>query len=322
MAVFIRSAAAISPQNSFNSNRFLDVLIEYNDNRLSCLEPDYRPIIDPKLIRRMGRVIKMSIAAALNCLKDAGITVPDAITSGTAYGCLEDSGIFLTNLVEQDEEPLAPTAFVHSTHNTIAAQIALLTKCHGYNNTFVNGGASFEHALTDALMLLADDGAQNVLVGGTDELTDISYSILKRFCLYKRIPVANLHIFEASTRGTIAGEGAAFFILSNLSSVNNMARLDAVTTFYKPVDVVETAAFIRSFLEEQQLQDADIDLLITGKNGDIKNDALYNQLQQSILKNIPAINYKHLCGEYPTSAAFALWLGANINCPKRAPIVF
>ena len=284
MGIFIKSAAAISPQNTFNVDGFLNELIKYNDNRLTSLEPDYRSLIDPKLIRRMGRVIKMSIATALNCLKQADIIKPDAIITGTAYGCLEDSGTFLTNLVEQDEEPLAPTAFVHSTHNTIAAQIALLTKCHGYNNTFVNGGASFEHALTDALMLLAEDEVQNVLVGGTDELTDISYSILKRFGLYKRLSMSNLCIFDSSTSGTIAGEGAAFFLLSNSESKSNLARLDAVTTFYKPDNVNETGKFIQLFLDEQQIQASAIDLLITGKNGDTKNDSLYNELQLSVLK--------------------------------------
>lgn len=260
----------------------------------------------------MGRIIKMSVAAALNCLNDAGIIIPDAIITGTAYGCLEDSGIFLTSMVELDEEPLAPTAFVHSTHNTIAAQIALLIKCHGYNNTFVNGGASFEHALTDALMLLADNEAQNILVGGMDELTDISYAILSRFGLYKKSAGSNLDIFNSGTPGTIAGEGAAFFVLSNTPSGTDLAKIDAVSTFYKPADITETERFISEFLSQRNLTAADIDLLITGSNGDTKNDILYNRLQQSVFNDIPAICYKHLCGEYPTSAAFALWLGAKI----------
>ena len=322
MGVFIRSAAAVSPQQTFGKTSLFSDFNEYYTNRLTCIEPDYKTLIDPKLIRRMGRIIKMSVAAALNCLNNAGITIPDAIITGTAYGCLEDSGTFLTSMVELDEEPLAPTAFVHSTHNTIAAQIALLIKCQGYNNTFVNGGASFEHALTDALMLLAGNEAQNVLVGGMDELTDISYSILRRFGIFKKSAGLNLDIFNPGTSGTIAGEGAAFFMLSNTPSGADLAKIDGVSTFYKPDDLAETEKFINEFLSQRNLAACDIDLLITGNNGDTKNDSLYNRLQLSVFKDIPAICYKHLCGEYPTSAAFALWLGAKIIKNKAIPVCF
>ena len=37
-----------------------------------------------------------------------------------------------------------------------------------------------------------------------------------------------------------------------------------------------------------------------------------NKLSGNIFQNKLIAGYKHLCGEYPTSAAFALWLAANI----------
>ena len=52
--------------------------------------------------------------------------------------------------------------------------------------------------------------------------------------------------------------------------------------------------------------------MITGKNGDLKNDAVYKQLSSSIFKNKNIANYKHLCGDYATSSSFALWLAANV----------
>jgi hypothetical protein len=56
----------------------------------------------------------------------------------------------------------------------------------------------------------------------------------------------------------------------------------------------------------------DIDLIIAGKNGDTKNDSVFDELQTSLFADKTLIGYKHLCGEYPTSPAFACWLGANI----------
>jgi 3-oxoacyl-[acyl-carrier-protein] synthase II len=322
MKTYIRSAVTISPQKTFNNPLFLKELSEYNDNRLTSIEPDYNEAIDPKLIRRMSRIIKMSVASALACLKDARIVSPDAIITGTAYGCLEDTGIFLTNMVQEDEELVTPIAFVQSTHNTIGAQVALLIKCDRYNNTFVSGGASFENALLDATMLLAENNATNVLVGGMDEITDMSHAVLGRMGLYKRQPISNLNLFNTNSKGTINGEGAAFFLLKNTSSSNDLACIDAVITFYKPKDITEIKEkYIISFLTAQGIDYHDIDLLIFGNNGDAKNDEIYTQLQQSVFNGISSINYKQFCGEYPTSTAFATWLGANIIKSNNIPIV-
>lgn len=319
MPVYIRSAANISPQNTFSTPSFLNEPVEYKDNRLTCIEPAYNTIIDPKLIRRMSRIIKMSVASALTCLKDAEITSPDAIVTGTAYGCLEDTGVFLTNVILHGEEPVTPIAFVQSTHNTIGAQIALLINCNQYNNTFVSGGASFENALTDAIMLLAEANNTNILVGAMDEITDMSHAILSRMGLYKRGPLSNFNLFGSGSKGTIAGEGAAFFVATNKPSVNNLARIDAVATFNAPENIAEIEEYIGSFLAAQSVTRSDIDLLITGHNGDAKNDAIYTRLQRTAFDGIPLVRYKHLCGEYPTSTAFALWMGATIIKTNNIP---
>jgi len=310
--MYIRSTANISPQKTFGNVPFLDEVVVYEGNRLACITPDYKDIIDPKLIRRMSRVIKMGVASAMACLQDAGVTNPDAIITGTAYGCLEDTGIFLSKMVERGEELLTPTSFIQSTHNTIGAQVALLLHCNNYNNTFVNGGSSFECSLLDAQMLLQEGEAQNVLVGGIDEITDISHSILSRFGLYKRGGISNLDLYNANSKGTIAGEGSAFFLLTAEASGNDVAKLDAVTTFYKPGSFAEVENQVESFLQAQGLSMYDISLVVAGNNGDAQNDAVYHYLEGSLFNYCNVTRYKHLCGEYPTSSAFALWYAAQI----------
>jgi 3-oxoacyl-[acyl-carrier-protein] synthase II len=320
MKTYIRGTGNISPQKSFG-HQFLTETIEHTGDRLTCIEPDYKGIIDVKLIRRMSRIIKMGVAAAMECLQESGVTVPDAITTGTAYGCLEDTGVFLTKMVEHNEELLTPTAFIQSTHNTIGAQIALMLQCHNYNNAFVHRGFSFESALLDGILLLAEKEANNVLVGGIDEITNISHSILSRMDLYKREQISNLDLFTKKSKGTIAGEGAAFFLLANEPSGNDYATLDGLHTFYKPTSIQEIEQQITSFLSAQSIGINDIDLILTGRNGDTKNDELYSELQQSVFKNSNTGNYKHLCGEYPTAMAFALWVAANIIKTTIVPTV-
>jgi 3-oxoacyl-[acyl-carrier-protein] synthase II len=312
MKIYIRSSACISPQKTFGNVDFLMEPIEYHETRLHAIEPDYIAFIDPKQIRRMSHIIKMGVAAAKECLSQANIAMPGAIITGTALGCLEDTVLFLTRMIELKEELLPPTAFIQSTHNTVAAQIALMLKCHNYNNTFVHKGISFESALIDATMLLKENETDNILVGGTEELTDISYTILKRLGLYKRWPVSNLSLYNTPSKGTIGGEGAVFFLLTDKPSFDNLAELKDVQTFYKPKDAAGIEQKITAFLSRHNLNINDIDLVITGKNGDLKNDAVYDQFSQSIFKNVALANYKHLSGEYAVSSSFALWLAANI----------
>jgi 3-oxoacyl-(acyl-carrier-protein) synthase len=238
---------------------------------------------------------------------------------GTAYGCLRDTEQFLGSLVEQQEEMLSPTSFIQSTHNTVGAQIALLLQCNSYNNTFVNGGFSFENALLDAVMMLRENEATHVLTGSADELTDISHTILGRFGLYKREPVNSEGLYTTVSRGTIAGEGAAFFLLSAEPSANDLARLEELTTFYGTQTATDIADNIKSFLAEHSLTAADIDLVITGKNGDPTNDAIYNELANTVFTTTQTINYKHFCGEYPTAVSFAVWLAAQIIKTGQAP---
>jgi 3-oxoacyl-[acyl-carrier-protein] synthase II len=273
--VYIRSAACISPRQS---------------------EPDYRALLDPKLIRRMSRIIRMGAVAALTCLKETGLAAPDAIVTGTAYGCLEDTGLFLNSMIERNEELLQPATFIQSTHNTVGAQIALLLQCTGYNNTFVHRGFSFESALLDAILLLADEEATTVLVGGVDEITGTSHALLSRFGLY---------------RHTVAGEGAAFFLLTGEPSENDYARLDGITTFYKPKESGEVKQHVMSLLGSEGLAPTDIDMIITGDNGDERGDRIYREIVGSLFPGKPNLTYKQLSGEYPTSSSFGLWMAAH-----------
>ncbi len=310
--MYIRATGNISPQNSFGHQAFLEEAVSYIGNRLACIEPDYKNFIDAKLIRRMSRIIKMGVAAAMECLLEAEVAKPDAIVTGTAYGCLEDTVSFITKMVEYNEETLTPTAFIQSTHNTIGAQIGLMLQCNNYNNAFVHRGFSFESALLDGMMLLKENEVENVLVGAIDEITNVSHTILNRMGLYKQTATANSALYQTNAKGTIAGEGAAFFLLANQHAENDYAKLDGLHTFYKPNGLADVTTQIEKFLAVQQITADEIDLIILGKNGDATSDKIYDEVVQHIFSKNNKANYKNLCGEYPTSTAFAMWLGANI----------
>jgi hypothetical protein len=318
MKFYIRAATSISPQNTFKQVDFLTEVVEYQQNRLTAIEPDYKAYIDPKVARRMSRMIKMGVSAAQECLNEAGIEMPGAIITGTALGCQEDTVQFLTRLIEFKEDLLPPTPFIQSTHNTVAAQIALMLRCHNYNNTFVHKSISFESALLDGMMLLNEQETDNVLVGGMEEMTDTGFTILTRLGLYKRWPVSNLSLIKKPSKGTVGGEGAAFFVLANEPRNGSRVILKGLTSFYKPAHLEDA---VKSFLVAQELEIGDVDLILTGKNGDLRNDSFYLQLERGLFEHNLTASYKHLCGDYPTSSAFALWLAFKVIETERVPDV-
>lgn len=317
--VYINGTGCISPQNSAQGGPLLAALREYEQVRLATVDPDYKQWIDIKQIRRMSRVVKMGVGAAYLSLEAAGITRPDAIITGTAYGCLDDTGVFLTKMVNQQEEMLTPTAFIQSTHNTVAGQIALMLGCNGYNNTFVHRGFSFENALLDAIMILKESNAGNILVGGLDEITNHSYQLLSRFGIYKKAPVKTMELLKSPDKGTIAGEGAAFFTLGVTKGPGTVAAVSGVSTLYKPLWEGEVIGHIMKFLEDNNCTPADIDLLVTGRNGDIDQDEIYEEIADALFPETAEASFKHLCGEYPTAAAFGVWMANAIMEEQQVP---
>ncbi|MCX6333611.1 MAG: beta-ketoacyl synthase chain length factor [Bacteroidia bacterium] len=312
MEAFINSLSAISPQNTFAEEKLLHEAREYNNVRfLRCVEPQYSTFIDPMASRRMSRIIKMGVCSAIKCLQEAGINNPDAIITGTGMGCVEDTGRFLASIFENEEKLLNPTPFIQSTHNTVGASIALILKCKNYNNTYGHRGFSFESALLDGIMMLQEEEANDILVGALDELTPDLFTITDRLGFWKKDPVNNLHLKDYRSRGSLAGEGTTFFSLSRTKNEKSFARIRSLQTFLKPAGQREI---------EKKLTDTDKpDLVILGINGNPPGDEIYNHLKSGIFVNTPAAYYKHLCGEYDTSSAFALAMAAGIIREQHVP---
>ena len=141
---------------------------------------DIRKYVKPMEARRMGKIMKSSLLSSLEALSQAGIETPDAIITGTTYGCMENSEMLLRQIQEEGEEMLKPTYFMQSTHNTIGSNIAIKTRCHGYNVTYTQGKDSLEWALRDARLLLESGKVKNVLVGCHDESAPVFNSLLEK----------------------------------------------------------------------------------------------------------------------------------------------
>lgn len=148
---------------------------------------EIRDYVKPLEARRMGKIMKSSLLSSLKALNMAGIEKPDAIITGTAMGCLENSEQLLMQLINEGETSLKPTYFMQSTHNTISSNIAIRLGCHGYNITYTQDDESLEWAMRDAKQLLRSGKYKNVLVGCHDETTPLYRQLMERLG-YKNLP--------------------------------------------------------------------------------------------------------------------------------------
>lgn len=319
MKAFINGMGVISPQLTWERRDFLLSPVDYSQNYLQCIEPEYEQLIPAQFLRRMSRILRIGTSAGIRAVREAGVAKPDAIIAGTGYGCLEDTATFLSQISDQQEQALNPTPFMQSTHNTIASQIALILQCMGYNQTYGHGTSSFEHALLDSMMHLSENPSMKILAGGVDEWTPIRHAVESRFSKYRKEMGGTLQLLQSTGRGTVAGEGAAFFVLSGTPGGETMATINGVRTFVDR-DSRALAASVTDFLRESNMNPSDVDLLLTGKNGDhsfdTKMDAVINLFQSSSIGG-----FKHLCGEYSVASSFAVSVAATILQREQVPDV-
>ena len=275
-----------------------------------AIEPDHKDLLPPIQLRRMSKVVKLGVASAKNALLDAGIVNPDTIIMGTGYGCLADTEAFLQKMITQNETLLTPTSFIQSTHNTVSGQVALMLTCHGHNFTYVQRGLSFEFALQESMMWLAENEHLNILTGGIDEMTNHSFEIISRFGAYK----SDTELSKADSKGSIAGEGSNIFIVSTKKSESTYAEIvDLKIGHLKNIEQE-----LLEFLHSNHLHFDDIDTCLIGTNEDVRYDSIIKQNMKA-LTNAIFIEFKKWCGEYPTATSFALALASNLCYTKTIP---
>jgi 3-oxoacyl-[acyl-carrier-protein] synthase II len=85
-------------------------------------------------------------------------------------------------------------------------------------------------------------------------------------------------------------------------------------------DPVPVAERLRWFLDKHLAESEEIDLLLSGENGDRRLLPFYRACESLLPPEVPIARFKHMCGEYPTASAFALWLASRWPAGRALPI--
>ncbi|MFI5152243.1 MAG: beta-ketoacyl synthase chain length factor [Chitinophagales bacterium] len=311
--LFIHETDCISPQHTFPDTD-VETLIESVDNKLYASDLSLQEI-PAALLRRMGKAVKMGVGAALSLIKERKLV--DGIIIGTSQGGMEDCIRFLNQIIDYEEGLLAPSNFVQSTANAIASQLGLLTNNKCYNMTHVHRGLAFENALLDAAMMVDAHPGKTYLLGGVDEISSYNFHIDFLDGWYKKEPISNRNLYESKSSGSLAGEGAAMFLVNGekKSAVASVVGVDMTHS----IDPAFIRGRLKQFLEKQNLQEQDIDLLISGENGDGRMKKFVDSIEPTLDQFATVCRYKHMSGEYPTASSFAMWLACQILQDHKIP---
>ena len=303
--LFLHEFNCVSPQPTFPADS-LEQLNHPVGNKLTAVEPSYEKI-PPGILRRMSKPVRLGIGASLPLLKE-GVKL-NGIVIGTANAGMEDCFYFLKQLIEYNEGLLTPGNFVQSTPNALAAQVAMLHRNNGYNTTHVHLGLAFENALTDALLLTEEHPEDTYLVGAVDDISTYNYNINLSDGWYKDEPPSMDNFYTTDTKGSIPGEGSAMFLVSGLAQ-SALAALKGLETLHS-ADELMVQERTREFLFNSLPAGENIDLLISGENGDNRLAPYYLSCETCISPDAGIVRYKHMSGEYPTASAMALWLACH-----------
>lgn len=316
MGISIDGMGNISPQQTWNDEAALLQAFDYRGNHMYAVEPDYSPWIDSEQSDKLPKLIRMCIGAANIALSEAKVREPDGIITGSGLGCQRA----VESLFSNDAQGDVADPFSRSQYEALGYQVAHFLKCNGYSQVFTQDGFSFEGAMMDALMQLHNQADQKLLVGGADEFTETSNLILSRMGLLRKKIASTLRLFKPLKPGTIQGEGACYFVLSGRLHDRSQAELVNIKVSHQN-NPQRLQDFVEVFIRDNGYIPGEIDLVLTGKSGDKRTDLRFDELCKKSFPSATVGLYKHLCGDYPTASAFALWIAVRILKERHVPEV-
>lgn len=239
-----------------------------------------------KNYRVIDRVGQMVLLAATATLEDAGLDAAwcaaheVGMVLGTTFGSVRTIAAFDRRGMEAGPKYVKPLDFANTVINAAAGQAAIWLDLRGPNATVSMGPASGLLALAQGCDAIRSGRAEQLLVGGADELCFESTLACARAGLLAPGPAAEGLPFGAGRQGFVPSEGAAFLLaeseelVAQRPSRQKLARLLGHANRFdisrgRDLETAATslAATLHAALAEASLEPADVDLVAVGASG-------------------------------------------------------
>lgn len=179
--------------------------------------------IDAKKASLLDRFSQFAVAAALQAVRDSGITfTPEtaertAVITGTGVGgqtTLEES--YMKLLDEQSSPRVHPFTIPRLMANAGSSQISMATGITGPGFTVASACASAIHAIGVTLHMLRSGLIDAAITGGSEAC--LTFGTLKGWEALRVMAPDVCRPFSANRAGMVLGEGAAMFVLETLEN--------------------------------------------------------------------------------------------------------
>lgn len=184
-------------------------------------EFDPKPWLGNKGVRVLDRGTRLLCIAAQMALTETGLSqdaveVGDAdlgMICGTMFGGIHSIAAFDWVGITDGPALVSPMDFPNTVINAPAGQAAIKHKLRGVNSTICSGLASGLYAIDYAAEFLRLGRAKYLLAGGMEEVWEEAATGFQRLNL--TTPSGVPHPFGTNRDGTVAGEGAALWMLES-----------------------------------------------------------------------------------------------------------
>ena len=204
----------------FDTSRFdVDIAAEVKD-----FQDD--PALSPKEARRMDRYARFGVAAALEAVRDAGLSLESPLgpAAGVIFGAASGGYTLLSEQyrVLEDSGPrrVSPFFLTNVLPDAVSGYIAILTGAMGPNMAVVSACATGAGAIGEAAEVIRRGDADLMIAGGCEApLTPILYAgfaALRALAPGGDDPASACRPFDRRRDGFVVGEGAGALVLEDL----------------------------------------------------------------------------------------------------------
>lgn len=185
-----------------------------NPDQRTIPESEIAPLLSARRVRRMSEYVKLSLAAAVLCVRDAGVeNIPAfadtcAAILGTTHGSTGYSEAYYQQIVKEGIAAANPMLFAEGVPNSAAAHLSLMLSLKGPCQTVIGSRTAGLDAMRLATARIAAGEWERALVGAAEE-----YSPL--------VPATYQHWGLAGEGGFVPCCGAVTMLLESRQSLES-----------------------------------------------------------------------------------------------------
>ena len=319
-AGLLAGTSAIDRITRFDPSRFaVQIAAQVSDFNIE----DYAEYVDRKEARRIDWFIQLSIAAAAQALKQAGLKIDES--NADAVGSLIGSGIgglvtieqSMHTLIEKGPMRVSPFTGPYMIPNMAAGMIAITFGAQGPNFSIASACATGANAIGEASEIIRRGDANAMITGGVEsQITEFGLAAFHRTTAMSTTrnddPKHASRPFDAKRDGFIFGEGCGILILEELEFAKKrgapiIAEVAAYAANDDAYDIsapakggAGAAKAIQRALQKANLQPQDIDYINAHGTSTILNDAAETAAIKTAFgeyaHNIPISSTKSMIG--------------------------